>query len=284
MNLGLRWEFATPLYERDNNWSNFNPATNTMIRATGGSLYNRALVHPDYKDFGPRLGFAYSFMPKTVMRGGYGISYDFFNRVGSAIEGINAPQALFGVFNQTMPGGRPRAVDASSPRMNSFTTGIANPANFNPLVSNVDYIPPNTPWPYDPELVPFGAAGDHQEHGGRDRLQRKSQPAAADHRRLQSGRRRIAPGGTSRRYQQRAPDPDFGPITWVDPAGNNHYNGLSARVEHRFGDGLYFLNSFTWGKAIGDSEQALEYYAGYVEANPQNIHNLAAEAARPAST
>ena len=28
---------------------------------------------------------------------------------------------------------------------------------------------------------------------------------------------------------------------------------------------------------MGDSEQALEYYAGYVEANPQNINNLAAE-------
>jgi hypothetical protein len=77
--------------------------------------------------------------------------------------------------------------------------------------------------------------------------------------------------------QARRPIPTFGPITWVDPAGNNDYNGFSARVEHRFAKGLYFLNSFTWGKAMGDSEQALEYYAGYVEANPQNIRNLAAE-------
>ena len=28
---------------------------------------------------------------------------------------------------------------------------------------------------------------------------------------------------------------------------------------------------------MGDSEQALEYFAGYYQANPQNIHNLAAE-------
>jgi len=58
LNLGLRWEFATPIWERDNLWSNFDPGTNTLIRATSGSLYNRALVNPDYKDFGPRLGFA----------------------------------------------------------------------------------------------------------------------------------------------------------------------------------------------------------------------------------
>src|SRR5579872_6297907 len=26
VNVGLRWEFATPIWERDNNWSNFDPA------------------------------------------------------------------------------------------------------------------------------------------------------------------------------------------------------------------------------------------------------------------
>jgi len=78
-------------------------------------------------------------------------------------------------------------------------------------------------------------------------------------------------------YTARVPIPTFGPITWLDPAGDNHYNGLSANVEHRFAKDLYFLNSFTWGSAIGDSEQALEYYAGYFQANPQNIHDLAAE-------
>ena len=70
------------------------------------------------------------------------------------------------------------------------------------------------------------------------------------------------------------PDQSFGPITWVDPAGNNDYNGLSVRLEHRFGHGLYFLNSFTWSHAMGDSEQALEAFTGYQAANPQNIHDL----------
>ena len=107
LNIGLRWEFASPLYERDNNYSNFDPTTDTMIKATSGSLFNRGLVHPDYKDYGPRLGLAYSIDSKTVIRGGYGISYTFFNRPGSAQEGINAPQALFGVLSQSNPAGGP---------------------------------------------------------------------------------------------------------------------------------------------------------------------------------
>jgi len=82
-----------------------------------------------------------------------------------------------------------------------------------------------------------------------------------------------APGGTLG-VQARRPDQSFGSLTWVDPAGNNDYNGLSARFEHRFSKGLYFLNSFTWSHAMGDSEQALEYYSTNTAANPQNIQNL----------
>jgi hypothetical protein len=274
LNLGLRWDFATPLYERNNNYSDFNPATDTMTPATNGSLFDRSLVHPNYKNYGPRIGLAYSIFPKTVFRSGYGISYDYFNRVGSALEGINAPQALFGVISQSIPPGGPVPANFLVTK-NSFTTGIDNPSNFNPLVSNVVYIPPNSPWPY----IQTWFAGIQQEitpsttlevdYNGNHSL---DLPIIADY-------NQAAPnvvGGTLG-IAARVPIPTFGPITWVDPVGNNNYNGLSFRAEHRFTGGLYFLNSFTWGKALGDSEQALEYYSGYVEANPQNIHDLAAE-------
>src|SRR5262249_47611112 len=136
LNLGLRWEFATPLYERDNSYTNFDPTTVSMVKATSGSLFNRSLVHPDYSDWGPRIGAAYSVDQKTVVRSGYGISYTFFNRPGSAQEGINAPQALFGVLNQSIPIGGPVPAGFLTTQ-NSFTTGIANPASFNPANSNV---------------------------------------------------------------------------------------------------------------------------------------------------
>jgi outer membrane receptor protein involved in Fe transport len=64
LNLGLRWDYATPLYERDNNYSNFDPTTKTMVAAKSGSIFNRSLVRPDHKDYGPRIGLAYSITPK----------------------------------------------------------------------------------------------------------------------------------------------------------------------------------------------------------------------------
>ena len=274
LNAGLRWEFASPLYERDNNYSNFDPTTTSMIKATSGSLYQRGLVHPDYKDYGPRLGLAYSLDPATVVRAGYGISYTFFNRPGSAQEGINAPQALFGVLSQTIPAGGPVPATFLT-TMNSFSTNIASPAAFNPANSNVVYTPPDSKWPYIQNWflsvqrqLPKDTVLELSYNGNHSlRL-----PIVADYNQANPNQ-----PGQSLGVTARVPIPSFGPITWLDPAGDNHYNGLSARVERRFTKGLYVLNSFTWGKAMGDSEQALEYYAGYYQANPQNIRALAAE-------
>jgi hypothetical protein len=283
LNLGLRWEFATPIWERDNNWTDFDPSTNTLVKATSGSLFDKTGIHPDHDDYGPRVGLAYNIDSKMVLRAGYGISYSFFNRPGSAEEGINAPQALFGVISQSLVNGQVPATFLTT--QNSFTTGIDNPANFNPLVSNIDYISADTKWPYIQSwllslqreittrtVVELAYNGNHSL-----RL-----PIIADYNQALPNAvtatcnpPTITTGCLG--VQARRPDQSFGPITWLDPAGDNDYNGLSARLEHRFGGGLYFLNSFTWSKALGDSEQALEYYAGYYEANPQNIYDLAAE-------
>ncbi len=275
LNLGLRYEFATPIWERDNLWANFNPATNSLVQATNGSLYNRTLVHPDYKDFGPRIGVAYSFDSKTVFRAGYGISYSFFNRVGSALESINSPQINFGnLSNPSIPAGGPVPAGFLT-TLNSFTTGIASPATFNPITTNVDYVDPNTRWPMlqswlfsmqrqltNNTVLEVAYNGNHST-----RL-----PIIGDYNQANPN----LPGQTLG-IQARRPDQSFGAITWVDPAGSNDYNGLSVRLEHRVSNGLYFLNSFTWSKALGDSEQALETYPGYTVANPENIHDLASE-------
>jgi hypothetical protein len=273
LNLGLRWEFATPRWERDNVLTNYDPVTNSLLHASNGSLYNRTLVHPDYKDFAPRFGFAYSPMAKTVVRGGYGISYVHLNRLGSADElGINGPQVNIATVNQSLVNGK---VPADFLPQGSFPTGFDSPAAFNPANANISYIPANTRWPYvetwffgiqqqlpGNSVVELSYSGNHSV-----RL-----PIIGDYNQAAIN----LPGGTLG-IQDRRPIQNFGAISWVDPAGFGSYNGLSGRFEHRFTAGLYFLNSFTWSKALGDSEQSLEVSPGYAVSNPQNIRNLAAE-------
>jgi len=271
LNLGLRWEFATPRWERDNNLSNFDPVTNTMIRASGGDLYSRTLVHPDYKNFGPRVGFAYNVASKTVVRGGYGISYVHLNRLGSADElGINGPQVVFGIITQSNP---------SSPNFlttqQGFPASLDDPASFNPVNANVAYIPANTRWPY----VETWFLSAQREIGKNTVLELAYTGNHALRMPILADFNQAVPNlpGQVLSVQARRPDQGFGAITWVDPAGQESYNGLSARLEHRFSSDLYFLNSFTYSKALGNSEQALESPGGYFVANPQNIRNLPGE-------
>jgi len=276
LNVGLRWEFATPRWERDNNLSNFDPSTNKIIRASGGGLYNRALVDPDYGNFGPRVGLAYTVAPKTVIRGGYGISYVHNNRVGSAdLLGINGPQVVIATVDQTPLLASGQVNPDFRATQQGYPAGLTNPANFDPVKSNIAYIPRNLKWPYvqtwflsaqrevmNNLVVELTYTGNHSV-----RL-----PIIADYNQALPNQPGQALG-----IQPRRPLQSFGAITWVDPAGFGSYNGLSAKVERRFSAGLYLLNSFTWAKALGNSEQQLEAPSGITVANPQDVRNLKAE-------
>ena len=65
LNLGMRYEYATPQWERDMILSNFDPVNKTLIRSTNGGIYDRALVKPDRNNWEPRLGLAYNITPEN---------------------------------------------------------------------------------------------------------------------------------------------------------------------------------------------------------------------------
>ncbi len=96
VNLGLRYDFATPALEGKNQQANFDPTANGgaggLVFAKSGSLKDRALINPNYKNFGPRLGISYSPDTKTVIRAGYGYYYSMFERFGSENQlALNPP-------------------------------------------------------------------------------------------------------------------------------------------------------------------------------------------------
>ncbi len=271
VNLGLRWEYATPRWERDNILSNFDPATNSLIKAKHGSIYDRSLINPDRNNFAPRIGFAYSMTPKTVFRGGYGWSYIHQNRVGSAdLLGINGPQVVIATVNQNNP-----SDPSFRTTQQGYPEGLTSEANFNPLLSNITYIPRNFRSPYVQSwffsvqrelarnlVLDVGYIGNHSV----------GIPVIGDYNQAAP-----QPTSTSRlSLQARRPNQSFGAITWFNPAGFSNYNGLQVKLEKKSSSGLYFLNSFTWSKAIDNSGQSLDTSNGN-DASPQDIRNMAAE-------
>ena len=96
LNLGLRYDFATPALEGQNRMANFDPNGNggqgALVFVTGGSVQDRALVQANTQNFAPRIGVAYALGNKTVIRGGYGIYYSLFERFGSEDQlALNPP-------------------------------------------------------------------------------------------------------------------------------------------------------------------------------------------------
>ena len=92
---GLRYELFPPILSRDNMVSNFSPANGGSIvtaAANASGWANRALINPDKNDFAPRLGLAYQVTDKMVVRGGYGVFYQHYNRIGSeSLLELNPP-------------------------------------------------------------------------------------------------------------------------------------------------------------------------------------------------
>src|SRR5262249_2096638 len=74
---------------------------------------------------------------KTAIRGGWGISYVHWNRIGSAnLLAINGPQVIRAVVNQD-PSTAPNFV----PTERGFPAGLTDPSAFNPLTAPISYIP-----------------------------------------------------------------------------------------------------------------------------------------------
>jgi hypothetical protein len=96
LNLGLRYDFFPTYREANHVLSFFNPnltnaaGTAGVLEFAGSGPNTCSCSTPveDYKkQFGPRLGFAYQALPKTVFRGSWGVMYTHGNAVaGSAIS------------------------------------------------------------------------------------------------------------------------------------------------------------------------------------------------------
>jgi len=93
LNLGLRWDIWGPFYEVNNLMSFFNPTlANPAVGGYPGALqfagdganscHCKDPVASHYKNFGPRVGAAYSVNDKTVLRAGFAIMYVHLGGVG----------------------------------------------------------------------------------------------------------------------------------------------------------------------------------------------------------
>ncbi len=80
LNYGLRWDYYAVVAEKNNLFSDFNPATGALEQVGPGGL--SGLYKPDYTNFSPRVGLAWQVTQsgKTVLRAGWGLFFDAFSQ------------------------------------------------------------------------------------------------------------------------------------------------------------------------------------------------------------
>jgi len=270
LNVGLRFEYASPMWEANNALTNFDPTTKSMVKAGDGSVADRALVDPDRNNFGPRLGFAYQAAPGSVVRGGWGLSYVHVNRIGSAnLLGINGPQVVRAAVVQG---------DATAPTFRTteqgYPAGITDPSTFNPLTALVSYIPRD----FHSSPVQSWFLSYQKEFARNMVVDVAYVGNKADDLLLVANYNQAVPNSPTVNIPlaSRRPIQTFGDITEVFNGGKSRYQAFQGKYEWRPGADVTVLSTLTLSRAKDNSAGALENQNGNFPA-PQDIHNLDAD-------
>ncbi len=128
VNLGLRYDLFTPYTETKNVLSNFD-ITLGQILVAGVNTGVHGGVQTDYRNFAPRFGFAYTPMAKTVVRGGFGMTYAPENTTsGSAL--VNQPfTATWGPYTPAQAQAQAQALGLPNPaQYTKFAGGLPTPS------------------------------------------------------------------------------------------------------------------------------------------------------------
>ena len=271
LNLGLRYEYATPWVEKDNILSNFDINSQTIVFARDGSLEDRSTLKPDRNNFGPRLGFAYTLSPDTVLRGGYGVSYVHFHRAGGAnVLPINGPQVINAVVSQTL------ATPGFRTTQQGYPAGLTDPSRFDPLASNITHMPED----YHSSQVQSWFVSVQRELWQGALVDLAYIGNRADDMLLFANINQATPNNSAGTIplQARRPIPNFADITYSFNGGKSRYHAFQGKFDWRIGTGFSIFNSLTLSQTKDNGSGSLEAGAGSGNfPAPQNFYDLEAD-------
>jgi hypothetical protein len=257
--MGLRYEYISTFKEQANQEGAFDPSIGKIAYhivpqnippALAPLIVNRndyfpsGIIKPDLNNWAPRVGIAYRFTDKLVIRSGFGMFFDNNNLNELQFTRLVAP--FYVQYTYQPPPSSPISVNTLFPNLNQVTS---LPAPFS--VDPANAIPYVTEWNFSIQrsfhrnfLLEVAYTGSE----GHKFAKRWNQNAATSF-------------SSTLPLISRIPFPAYQPgILTSSNMGNSNFNGLSVRLEKRYSAGLYFLSSFQWSKNIDNG-------SGEVEAN-----------------
>jgi hypothetical protein len=298
LNLGLRWDYESGVTERHDRmvrgfaFDQPSPLADKVRNSLGASQcpacadlkggllfagqggVPRSLFEPDRNNLQPRVGFAYSLNPKTVIRGGYGLYYQYRSQFGSQtgffvdtpyiagdITGrVGVPELGLNTFSDPFPTGLIAAAGASQGLLTQVGQGLSfdDPSNRVPhihafnltvgrqiardLMFEVSYV--------GSRIGDLAVAKNINDVSAAD----LARGAAYLQERVPNPFAGLLPGSsfngpTVQRQQLLRPYPQFGGITENSMSiGKTWYNAIQLIVQKRMSKGLKFTSSYTYSR------------------------------------
>jgi hypothetical protein len=312
LNLGLRWEYQTPWNDRFNQLGYFDPdftdpltKQKGLLRFTGRDGNPRYQSDPDRNNFSPRVGLAWTFMPNTVLRTGYALSYF----PGSGGVGAGASDLGSGFLAQTPvflgpPPAAPNTPPVGATLARSFEAGFFT-APFDGVGGSVgtafrEWVTPrNHTWNFNLQrtlarnlLVEAAYVGSR---GQRIWVNRSRTAVSTQHLSLGAGLDALVPnpyfgvittGALSvaqvRRTQLLQPFNHYtGVSRFRDAVGDSVYHAFTLRVDKQFSHGLSFQAAFTAGKQIDNVQERFGGRSSFIDPNNLSRSRSIGEFDRP---
>jgi len=277
LNLGIRYEYESPLTIATNIYSRIDPASGQLWAAGLNGVSRSLNISTPKGNVSPRIGLAYSIDDKTVVRAAFGTFYGtIFQNLGGQLAypgfdntittnnlgtGVAQPFSLSQGLPIAPPPDlhNPFAALANSSASNPYSVGISfNDQSHMPLVQQWNLgIQRQLPLDLTLEVNYIGNHALHLSYNVNENVVPLSSVPA------------VTLANTSVATQNASPFPNLKQFTVNSNIGSSNYNGLQVTVRRQFNRSFAVLSNYTYSKTMDDGSTIYNFSAPNGTANSQ---------------